>query len=131
MNLHFQFLFHWLSFSATFKKLQHWIFFPLLFFLISKVKPDNLVMILFFFSLGTGLCPAGTSSFRISKFHLWFHRGVAQWLDIALYKAMQRIEKAAELDNLKPVDATVKYSSSAVDTLAIFYQVVFGNIILI
>ncbi|KAK6635250.1 hypothetical protein RUM44_000501 [Polyplax serrata] len=73
--------------------------------------------------LGTGLCPAGTSSFGISKFHLWFHRGVAQWLDIASYKAMQRIEKAAELDNLKPVDATVKYSSSAVDTLAIFYQI--------
>ena len=75
------------------------------------------------FSLGTGLCPTG-SSFKINEFHLWFHRGVAQWLDIALYKAMQRIEKAAELDNLKPVDSSVKYSSSAVDTLAIFYQVI-------
>lgn len=75
------------------------------------------------FRLGNGLCPGGTSSYQISKFHLWFHRGVAQWLDIALYKAMQRIEKAAELDNLKPVDSSVKYSSSAVDTLAIFYQV--------
>ncbi|EEB13180.1 conserved hypothetical protein [Pediculus humanus corporis] len=72
--------------------------------------------------LGTGLCPTG-SSFKINEFHLWFHRGVAQWLDIALYKAMQRIEKAAELDNLKPVDSSVKYSSSAVDTLAIFYQI--------
>lgn len=48
---------------------------------------------------------------------------MAQWLDIALYKALQRVERAAELDNLQPVDHTVKYSSSAVDTLAIFYQI--------
>lgn len=36
---------------------------------------------------------------------------------------MIRIEKAIELDQLIPVDETVKYSSSAVDTLAIFYQI--------
>jgi hypothetical protein len=48
---------------------------------------------------------------------------VAQWLDIALYKALQRIKKAVEIDHLVPVDSSVKYSSSAVDTLAIFYQV--------
>lgn len=33
------------------------------------------------------------------------------------------MEKAIELDQLAPVDETVKYSSSAVDTLAIFYQI--------
>ncbi|KAL0270000.1 UNVERIFIED_CONTAM: hypothetical protein PYX00_007554 [Menopon gallinae] len=76
-----------------------------------------------FAMLGTGLSINGTNTYDIGKFHLWFHRGVAQWLDIASYKAMQRIEKAADLDNLKPVDASVKYSSSAVDTLAIFYQI--------
>lgn len=36
---------------------------------------------------------------------------------------MIRIEKAIELDRLQPVDDSVKYSSSAVDTLAIFYQI--------
>lgn len=34
-----------------------------------------------------------------------------------------RIEKAIELDQLIAVDNSVKYSSSAVDTLAIFYQI--------
>ena len=73
--------------------------------------------------LGTGLCPTDSDMFLIHKFHLWFHAGVAQWLDIALYKALQRIKKAVEIDHLVPVDSSVKYSSSAVDTLAIFYQV--------
>jgi hypothetical protein len=73
--------------------------------------------------LGTGLCPADSDMFLTHKFHLWFHAGVAQWLDIALYKALQRIKKAVEIDHLVPVDSSVKYSSSAVDTLAIFYQV--------
>ncbi|KAJ8953784.1 hypothetical protein NQ314_007214 [Rhamnusium bicolor] len=76
-----------------------------------------------FTTLGIGLCPADCDSFHIKNFHLWFHRGVAQWLDIAVYKALQRIEKAVELDKLVHVDNTVKYSSSAVDTLTIFYQV--------
>ncbi|VEN33614.1 unnamed protein product [Callosobruchus maculatus] len=40
-----------------------------------------------------------------------------------LYLALQRIEKAVELDKLVHVDSNVKYSSSAVDTLTIFYQV--------
>lgn len=76
-----------------------------------------------FVILGKGLCPADYDSFHIKNFHQWFHGGVAQWLDIAVFKALQRIEKAVELDSLVPVDNTVKYSSSAVDTLTIFYQV--------
>ncbi|PNF14104.1 unc-13-like protein 4B [Cryptotermes secundus] len=73
--------------------------------------------------LGTGLCPVDSEIFLSHNFHLWFHAGVAQWLDIALYKALQRIKKAVEIDHLVPVDSSVKYSSSAVDTLAIFYQI--------
>lgn len=69
------------------------------------------------------MCPADYESFHIKEFYRWFHGGVAQWLDIAVFKALQRIEKAVELDDLVPVDAVVKYSSSAVDTLTIFYQV--------
>lgn len=49
--------------------------------------------------------------------------GVTHWLDISIIKALTRIQKAIELDQLKAVDDTVKYSSSAVDTLAIFYQI--------
>jgi hypothetical protein len=73
--------------------------------------------------LGTGLCPVDSDIVLSHNFHLWFYAGVAQWLDIALYKALQRIKKAVEIDRLVPVDSSVKYSSSAVDTLAIFYQV--------
>lgn len=60
--------------------------------------------------------------FRIQKYFEWFTNGVAHWLDIAAYKALKRIEKAIELDSLKPNDDAVKYSSSAIDTFAIFYQ---------
>lgn len=76
-----------------------------------------------FVVLGTGLCQTECENFAIKNFHLWFHAGVAQWLNIAVYKTLQIIKKAVELDNLTPVDATVKYSSSAVDALTTFYQV--------
>ncbi|XP_052740956.1 protein unc-13 homolog 4B isoform X2 [Bicyclus anynana] len=76
-----------------------------------------------FLTLGQGLNETDWNSYSISKFHGWFSDGVAQWLDIAAYKALTRIEKAVELDHLVPVDTNVKYSSSGVDTLAIFYQI--------
>lgn len=76
-----------------------------------------------FVVLGKGLCQTDSDSFHIRNFYQWFHGGVAQWLDIAVFKALQRIEKAVELDKLMPVDGTVRYSSSAVDTISIFYQV--------
>lgn len=75
-----------------------------------------------FCTLGTALSP-GESNFAIDEYHRWFTTGVTHWLDIAVYKALMRIHKAIELDKLQPVDETVKYSSSAVDTLAIFYQI--------
>ncbi|CAH2982555.1 unnamed protein product [Chilo suppressalis] len=76
-----------------------------------------------FLTLGQGLNETEWNNYAISKFHSWFFGGVAQWLDIAAYKALTRIEKAVDLDNLVPVDTNVKYSSSGVDTLAIFYQI--------
>lgn len=76
-----------------------------------------------FVVLGIGLCPTDSDSFQIKDFYKWFHGGVAQWLDIAVYKALQRIQKAVELDKLVPISPDVKYSSSAVDTLTIFYQI--------
>lgn len=76
-----------------------------------------------FSMLGLGLCPMDYDTFHIKNFHQWFHGGVATWLDIAVYKALQRIEKAVELDKLVHEDNTLKCSSSAVDTISIFYQV--------
>ncbi|XP_054263461.1 protein unc-13 homolog 4B-like isoform X2 [Macrosteles quadrilineatus] len=73
--------------------------------------------------LGTAICPSESDNFHITRFHTWFHRGVAHWLDIAVYKAMHRIQRAVELDELIPIDSTVRYSSSAVDTLHIYHQI--------
>ena len=46
---------------------------------------------------------------EMSNNHTWFNKSVARWLDIALYKAMERITKAVELDDLTPVDEFVKH----------------------
>jgi BAI1-associated protein 3 len=54
---------------------------------------------------------------------IWFDKSVARWLDIALYKAMQRIIRAVELDDLEPVDEMVKHSSSAVDIRTVLLQI--------
>merc|ERR1712110_1303139 len=43
--------------------------------------------------------------------------------DIALYKAMERITKAVELDDLTPVDDFVQHSSSAVDIKTVLVQI--------
>lgn len=75
-----------------------------------------------FAALSSALCP-DTTEFRINEFHEWFTSGVAHWLDISLYKALKRIEKAIELDKLTPIDDTVQYSTSAIDTFAIFHQI--------
>ena len=56
--------------------------------------------------------------------HAWFNKAVARWLDIALYKAMQRIIKAVDLDDLAgPVDDLVQHSSSAVDIRTVLLQI--------
>ncbi|XP_065722259.2 protein unc-13 homolog 4B isoform X3 [Drosophila suzukii] len=71
-------------------------------------------------ALGESLC---SESLELGNFYPWFERGVTHWLDISIIKALSRIQKAIDLDQLKAVDETVKYSSSAVDTLSIFYQI--------
>ncbi|XP_075222315.1 C2 and C2B_Munc13-like domain-containing protein staccato isoform X2 [Lycorma delicatula] len=75
--------------------------------------------------LGTGLCPGDMEGLRIKKFHFWFHRGVAQWFDIAVCAAMRCVNKAVELDKLTPEEnsSNDKISSSPIDTLTIFYQI--------
>ncbi|XP_020817787.1 protein unc-13 homolog 4B isoform X5 [Drosophila serrata] len=70
--------------------------------------------------LGESMC---SETLELASFYPWFERGVTHWLDISIIKALNRIQKAIDLDQLKAVDETVKYSSSAVDTLSIFYQI--------
>ena len=70
--------------------------------------------------LATDVATAGF----VSDFHSWFSSAaVARWLDIALYKAMQRIRRAVRLDDLAPVDELVKHSSSAVDIRTVLLQI--------
>ena len=54
---------------------------------------------------------------------MWFGKAATRWLDIALFKAMQRITKAVDLDELKPVDELVQHSSSAVDLRTVLIQI--------
>lgn len=68
------------------------------------------------------LAPESVNS-KTKDFHKWFIRGVTHWLDISVYKAVKRIEKAIEIDQLQPADDKIKYSTSAIDTLSIFYQI--------
>ncbi len=60
---------------------------------------------------------------ELSHYHIWFNSIVTRWLDIALYKAMQRIIKAVQLDALEPVDELVKHTSSAVDIKTVLLQI--------
>jgi BAI1-associated protein 3 len=60
---------------------------------------------------------------EMSNSHTWFNKAVARWLDIALYKAMERIMKAVDLDDMEPVDDFVKHSSSAVDIKTVLVQI--------
>ena len=64
-----------------------------------------------------------SSESKLSTFYSWFSPAVGRWLDIALFKALIRIGKAVALDSLNTVDSLVRYSSSAVDTVTVFYQI--------
>lgn len=58
------------------------------------------------------------------KYHTWFQEIVSKWLDIAVYRAIQRINIAVELDNLVKIDSSSEFSSSAVDTLTVLYDII-------
>lgn len=60
----------------------------------------------------------------LGPYYTWFLKAVAKWLDIALFKAVQRILKAVEMDDLRhPVDDMVMHTCSAVDIRTVFGQV--------
>ncbi|XP_076681977.1 C2 and C2B_Munc13-like domain-containing protein staccato isoform X3 [Andrena cerasifolii] len=75
-------------------------------------------------ALGQVLCSeVQLEDMKIQRYYEWFRAGVAHWLDIAVFKALKRIDRAVEFDTLQAVDNSVQYSTSAVDTLSIFYQI--------
>ena len=75
------------------------------------------------YRVGQNISPDELDGMKVQRYYDWFRAGVAHWLEIAVYKALKRIDRAVEFDNLQPVDTSVQYSSSAVDTLTIFYQI--------
>lgn len=76
------------------------------------------------YRLGQVLCAEGQlQDMKIQSYYNWFRGGVGHWLDIAVYKALRRIDRAVEFDTLQAIDNSLQYSSSAVDTLSIFYQI--------
>lgn len=73
--------------------------------------------------LSAALVAQEKHTLKLNQFYEWFTTAVCRWLDIALFKAMIRIGKAIALDSLHTVDSLIKFSSSAVDTVTVFYQV--------
>ncbi|XP_024086156.1 BAI1-associated protein 3 isoform X2 [Cimex lectularius] len=61
-------------------------------------------------------------SLAVHLYYQWFEPAVDKWLDLAKFRAMNRIKKAAELNRFCSGDYIVKHSTSAVDTSACFYQ---------
>ena len=62
-------------------------------------------------------------SSKLDNFHSWFSSAVGRWLHISQHTALLRIGRAVALDSLNTVDSLVRYSSSAVDTVTVFYQI--------
>ena len=67
---------------------------------------------------------SGSGGGGVGSYHKWFIRAVAKWLDMALAKAIGRIVKAVEIDDLKrTVDDLVPHTSSAVDIRTVIGQI--------
>lgn len=59
------------------------------------------------------------TDYKLNDFHSWFHDFIQHWLECPL---LEQIKKTIDSDNLHPVHSSLKYSSSAIDTLEIFNQ---------
>lgn len=68
-------------------------------------------------------CSESMHTLKIHNYADWFADGVAYWLDMHHAIAVRRVKKAIEMDKLIPVDEMVKYSTSAIDTLAILQSI--------
>lgn len=66
---------------------------------------------------------SSSAPLQIHNYHEWFANGVTYWLDMHHITVFKRIKRAIEVDPLKPVDELAKYSTSAIDTIAIFHSI--------
>lgn len=73
-------------------------------------------------SSGSGLEPDTWELFNLHKMCEVSQNGKICWLDISLSRIMTMIETAIKKDPLKPIDSEVKYTSSALDMIELFYQ---------
>eukprot|EP00795_Rhopilema_esculentum_P009203 gene9203-16877_t len=59
----------------------------------------------------------------IDSYHEWFRIAMTKWLDLAKLKAIKRIKKAVELDEVRVVHSMLKHSASAVDVTCCLGQI--------
>nr|CAD7398842.1 unnamed protein product [Timema poppensis] len=76
-----------------------------------------------FVSFQEHIPPQDQKSLSINFYYQWFEPAVDKWLDVAKFKAMYRIRKAAELNKVCFGDLIVKHSTSAMDATSCFFQI--------
>nr|CAD7438418.1 unnamed protein product [Timema bartmani] len=76
-----------------------------------------------FVSFQEHIPPQDQKSLSINCYYQWFEPAVDKWLDVAKFKAMYRIRKAAELNKVCFGDLIVKHSTSAMDATSCFFQI--------
>ena len=69
------------------------------------------------------MSPSEKEKLELNDYNSWFLPNIKSWLVISKHKAMIRVGKAVGLDSLLTIDSLTKFSSSAVDTVTVFYQV--------
>ncbi|KAG5671638.1 hypothetical protein PVAND_001829 [Polypedilum vanderplanki] len=65
----------------------------------------------------------GEHDLQMKDYSRWFTAGIDKWCKVSLFNATSRINKAIEVDNLKPELKESKRSSSAIDMMQILYSV--------
>lgn len=90
---------------------------------MGKILFDVYLALKRFAAQSAQFCSESTTQLKIDNYHEWFANGVTYWLDMHHSTAFKRIKKAIEVDQLQPVDEMVKYSTSAIDTIAIFHSI--------
>nr|CAD7193595.1 unnamed protein product [Timema douglasi] len=78
-----------------------------------------------FVSFQEHIPPQDQKSLSINFYYQWFEPAVDKWLDVAKFKAMYRIRKAAELNKVCFGDLIVKHSTSAMDATSCFFQAMY------
>jgi len=88
----------------------------------SKMQINQIILHLKFNPMLLSINKDKTSG-KLDNFHSWFSSAVGRWLHISQHTALIRIGRAVALDSFNTVDSLVRYSSSAVDTITVFYQI--------